>query len=278
MKHLLLIGNHSYIGKNLIRYCEKHKKSEIQITAVSGKEKEYETMDFHQFDAVLLLSGIVHVKAETRRYDEVNFQMPVQIAKKAKREGIKQFIFASTIAVYGNAQNTINHKTPTSPQTEYAKSKLKAENAIQKMESEEFGVTVIRPPMVYGPDCPGNFNRLVHFIDKVHMFPKYENERSAIYIENLCEFICEVIRLQKVGIYVPQNSEYLCSLEIAKAMKEEGRNVCILHGMNHVIRFFMRYNQQMSKLFGNYKYEQEGSNEEIKYQMISTKESIKKSI
>lgn len=286
-RKVLIIGKHSYIGQNFIHYCENienDSKAEmnenIVIDSISAKEGEWLQKDFSGYDTILLLSGIAHVHAEASLYYKVNYEMAVNIARKAKESKVKQFIFMSTIAVFGNTIQILENEIPMDPQTEYAKTKKMAEDEIKKMQTDHFQIAIVRPPMVYGKDCPGNFTKLLHLIQKIHVFPKVQNERSTIYIWNLCEFIRLLILRQCGGCYVPQNPEYLCSSDVARVIRETGNTrVYLLPGLNWIIQLGARTNSQFRKVFGNYQYPMELSiYEEIPYQKYQTRESLKLSI
>lgn len=279
-RNVLVIGKHSYIGRNFISYCNENNKQDemIHIHAISGKNKEYEKEDFSRYDCVILLSGIVHVKADSQLYYEINNKMAVDIAKKAKLSNVKHFIFLSTIAVLGERLDNKTNIDKPMPCNDYAKSKCLAEESIMSLNSSEFLVTVVRPPMVYGKGCPGNFSRLVKLIEHVHCFPNVKNERSAIYITNLCSFLYQIVYRPMSGVFVPQNSEYLSSLDIAIIISKKKR-IILLKGIRWIIYGMMPVIKPISKMFGNYRYPLDLSHfDDFNYQRVSTKESIEKSL
>ena len=280
-RKVLIIGVNSYIGRNFIHYCKESIDGElpIHIEAISGKNGEWKQKKFDDYQSIILLSGIVHTKAEKQLYYEVNYKMAVEVAKRAKEAGVLQFVFMSTIAVYGDSNRYIRLIMEPTPTTDYAKSKRMAEIEIQKLECEEFRVAIVRPPMVYGPGCPGNFTRLVKLMKRVQIFPMYKNHRSAIYIDNLCEFLRQLVINQERGVFVPQNAEYLSSLNIAIIMRENGYRIFFLRGLSMLISIGMKMNDQLSKLFGNYIFEKDDSvYENMEYQKINMKDSIQKTI
>lgn len=283
-KKVLLIGVNSYIGRNFISYCNTCGTQlgtddvGLDIYGISGKSGEWNKVEFDGFDSVILLSSIVHTNATEELYYEVNYKMAIDIAKKAKQSGVKQFVFMSTIAVYGEKIH-LKKTSPLAPVTHYAKSKKMAEDEIAKLESEEFAVAIVRPPMVYGADCPGNFSKLVRLIHKIHFFPIYQNKRSSIYILNLCEFLRCLLVKGIGGCYIPQNSEYLCSFDVAKVMIQKGTKVLLLKGFGGIIQIGKRFSNQFRKLFGDYEFSFEDScYDGFDYQKISTLESIEESI
>src|SRR5690606_7124221 len=118
---------------------------------------------------VIHVAGIAHVK-ETKEnadlYYKVNRDLAFEVAKKAKNEGVKQFIFLSSMSVYGIETGIIKINTPTNPKTNYGRSKLEAEELISSIESDSFKVAILRPPMIYGKGCKGNYIRLANLAIK----------------------------------------------------------------------------------------------------------------
>jgi len=107
------------------------------------------------------------------------------------------------MSVYGMTMGQITEETECTPITFYGKSKLAAERYLCEQRSDTFKVAVIRPPMIYGKACTGNYASLEKLAGKIPVFPRVSNERSMIYIENLCEFLYRIIRGDADGIYCP---------------------------------------------------------------------------
>lgn len=287
-KKVLIIGKNSYIGRSFMQYCNmdseqmtmnQSKVESLDVKAISGKDGEWRDTEFESYDTVILLSGIVHTTASEEQYEQVNHIMAVEIAKKAKASLVKQFIFMSTIAVYGDELEWSGNQIARNPMTPYAKSKQKAEDDIRKLEDDRFAVAIVQPPMVYGKDCPGNFTKLVRMIGTVHVFPKYFNRRSSIFILNLCEFLRGLIVQQCGGCFVPQNPQYLCSLDVAMALKEEGVAVFMIPGLSGIMKLAGTMNKKVKKAFGDYQFPMELSQfEQIEYQKYNVTDSLKLSL
>lgn len=287
-KKVLVIGKNSYIGKNFLQYCNmdsehpsfnQGEEESLDVKAISGKDGEWRNTKFEGYDTILLLSGIVHTTASEEEYEQVNHIMAVEIAKKAKAALVNQFIFMSTIAVYGDELEWSGNQIVRNPLTPYAKSKQKAEEDIRRLEDDGFSVAIVQPPMVYGKDCPGNFTKLVRLIEKVHMFPRYFNSRSSIFVLNLCEFLRGLIVQQCRGCFVPQNPQYLCSMDVALALKEKGVPVFMISGLSGIIKLAGTMNKKIKKAFGVYQFPMDLSQfEQIEYQKYSVTDSLKLSI
>ena len=202
---VLITGKNSYVGKNIGNFL-LYKNMEVKYVSVRNGISEDE---FTDVDVVVHCAAIVHKKEAKFAilYDKVNYELTVDIAEKAKKKGVKQFIFMSTMAVYGKSEGEINGNTPLQPKTLYGESKLKAEKALEKIADENFKVSIIRPPMVYGRSCPGNYKKLRMLALKLPVFPLVENKRSFIYVENLAYFVWNTISEGKEGIFMPMDSK-----------------------------------------------------------------------
>lgn len=208
---IILTGKNSYIGNN-IRKCLVSSGYEAQCVSV---RKDF---SFKDADVVIHCAALVHKKEEDykKEYENVNFILAKEAALKAKAQGVRHFIFISTMAVYGVDEGEINRNTPLFPKTLYGKSKLKAEEYIMSLRSDEFKVTIVRPPMVYGKNCPGNFARLEKLAHITPVIPDTGNKKSLIYIGNLAFFIRDIIRGEKEGTFMPMDGEYVSTAKIMK--------------------------------------------------------------
>jgi len=281
IKKVLVVGKNSYLARSMMEYCRTHcnEAYKIEFDAVSAREGSWKLTDLSNYDSVILFAGIAHRKADSSLYYEVNHKLAVEIAKRAKQNLVKQFIYISTIAVFGEKMVPNEIRIIQEPANDYAKSKKMAEDDLRVMEDETFRVAIVRPPMVFGKGCPGNFMRLVHLVERVHIYPAHHNQRSAIYIDNLSAFLQELILKNSRGIFVPQNREYLSSADIARSLKKQGKHVYLIHGCSLFIRIGMAFSRQMRKMFGDYQYPLEASRYvDMNYQNVSTSEAIERSI
>ena len=150
--------------------------------------------------------------ASSEEYERVNVTQTLQLAKKAKESGVKQFVFMSTVKVYGEETNTkYTEKSICQPKDEYGKSKLKAELELLKLGDESFKVSSIRTPIVYGYGVKANIKSLVNLVNKVPILPfgNIQNKRSMVYIGNLCYLVDVVIEQQKAGVFLASDDEPL---------------------------------------------------------------------
>ncbi|MCT7468641.1 NAD-dependent epimerase/dehydratase family protein [Aliarcobacter cryaerophilus] len=188
MKKLLITGSNGFIGNYFINKY----KGKYDIKAFSFLKDDINSLDCSDIDAVFHLSALVHQMggASCEEYERVNVSQTLQLAKKAKESGVKQFIFMSTVAVYGIETGVMNEKSDYTPLTEYGKSKLRAEIELQKLDNKNFKVSIIRPPIVYGKNAPGNMKSLLKLINKVPLLPfgKIENKRSTDELKSKINF------------------------------------------------------------------------------------------
>lgn len=231
MKNVLIFGSKSYIGEAVRRWLLK-KKGEYTVTVMSSIGVSVDTIDFSRYQVVYYVAGIAH-KKETKEnihlYYEVNRDLACSVAKKAKKDGVGQFILMSTLSVYGMNVGVIQKDTKERPVTHYGKSKMQADRRIQKLADDNFHVTILRPPMVYGAGCKGNYQKLRSLALKTPVFPAIKNQRSMIYIDNLCAYIEQAIREDFTGIRIPQNRDYVCTTEMVRLIaKEHGRKILFI--------------------------------------------------
>ena len=214
-------------------------------------------------------------------YRSVNTDLTIETAKKAKADGVRQFIFMSSAIVYGNSgkigrKKVITKDTPTNPANCYGDSKVQAELGILPLQDDAFKVCVLRPPMIYGKGSKGNFPQLEKFAKKMKFFPYVKNERSMLYIGNLVEFVRLMIENEEQGIFWPQNAEYSNTSELVKMIgTANGKKVHLIKGFGWLLKVFSSFTGLVNKAFGNLSYDQSMSEYKTNYRQFSLEESIK---
>lgn len=221
---ITITGENGYIAKNLYAYLSENGEEPVCVSFRQGADG----VGLDGSDAVVHLAAIVHKREKDFRelYDRVNHVEAVKLALRAKQAGVRHFVFMSTMSVYGLKSGRIDQNTPCDPRTLYGISKLAAEEEILSLADEHFGVCIVRPPMVYGRDCPGNFASLKRFALKTPVFPKTENKRSMIYIENLTYALYNILRNGIYGIVMPSDAEYVSTSDmVCKIAASRGKMV-----------------------------------------------------
>lgn len=284
MKKVLLIGVGGYVGSRFKEYMKK--KSDYEISEVSSKNRKWDEISFQGFDAVYNVSGLAHANARQgskEQYYAVNGQLPIDVATKAKKDGVPIFIQMSSMIVYGNMsslgkQKIITKETmPTAP-TIYGKSKMIAENGLHKLEDAEFQVAIIRSPLIYSENARDNFSRLVSFAKTIPFFPNLKNCQSMLYIDNLCELVHLIIENNQGGIYYPQQEVYIeTSKIVGDIAKAVGNYMWQTKFFNPFLRLFSKRIPIIQKAFGSITYDMNISNHfEGKYRVVSYGESIER--
>ena len=276
MKKILITGKNSYIGTSLenwlMREPDKYKVDTIDMKDGSWKEK-----DFSSYDVVFHVAAVVHQKEQPEMkqlYFKVNRDLAYETAQKAKQDGAEQFIFLSSMSVYGIENGIIDKSTPLNPNSAYGKSKIEAEELINKLQDDAFIVATLRPPMVYGKECRGNYPRLAGLALKTPVFPKVENKRSMIYIDNLSEFVKQLIDNKSGGLFFPQNAEYVNTSEMVRLIAEaHGKRIVMTKLFNPLLRLLNV--STVNKVFGDLVYDMSMSDYEFDYRVFGFRDSIK---
>lgn len=277
MKKILITGAGSYIGTAFAAFA----KDRYQIDTLDTLGDAWRTADLSGYDVVFHVAGLAHQK-ETKEnaplYYTVNRDLAVDMANKAKNEGVEQFIFLSTMSVYGRETGVITPETPPAPASHYGRSKWEAEQAITPLQDEHFRVCILRPPMVYGFGCKGNFQTVVKLVKKLPVFPRIKNERSMIYIENLCAFVAMAIDQRLDGLYFPQNREYLSTCRMASVLADTmGKSLYMSYLCGFGVWVLRPFVGMLKKAFGSLIYE--GTEQHnFSYCIAETDDSLRNSL
>ena len=275
MKRILITGKNSYIGSRFEEWLAKY-PDKYEVDSISLRDESWKEKDFSEYDVIYHVAGIAHRK-ETKEnrelYYAVNRDLAYEVAKKSKQDGIKQFIFLSTMSVYGLESGVIDEYTPLKPKSNYGKSKLQAEELIKPLEDDSFKIAILRPPMVYGKGCKGNYPRLANLAKITPIFPDIENKRSMIYIDNLSEFVRLLIDNSSSGLFLPQNKEYVKTSEMVKLIAEaHGKEIIMIKIFNPLLRILNV--SIINKVFGDLTYNKDLSEYEDDYKVYDFKESV----
>lgn len=238
-KRILITGANSYIGMSFENWVSQW-PDEYSVETVDMLDGSWREKSFSGYDVVFHVAGIAHVK-ETKKneslYYLINRDLANEVAKKAKIDGVHQFIFLSSMSVYGIDTGVIDKNTPVKPKSAYGKSKFQAEELINKLADDSFTVAILRPPMVYGKGCKGNYPRLAKLALKTPIFPLVDNKRSMIYIDNLSEFVKQICDNPRGGLFFPQNSEYVNTSEMVRLIAEtHGKKIIMTKLFDPILR------------------------------------------
>ena len=279
MKRILITGAGSYIGTSFDRYLKEKYPGQYEVDTVDMVDGSWRKKSFSGYDSVFHVAGIAHRKETEKNaelYYKVNRDLAADCAAKAKNDGVKQFVFLSSMSVYGLNSGHIGLNTLPKPKTNYGKSKLQAEIALKKMESADFAVAVLRPPMIYGKGCKGNYNTLKKIALKSPFFPNINNKRSMLYIENLCGFVRALIDNRDRGLFFPQNKEYVNTTRLAELIcKYNGKKFRPTVIFNPALYLLRKVAGSAEKAFGDLVYDMSMSEYSGKFAVTDIETSIR---
>lgn len=280
MKRVLITGKDSYIGTNFKKYLEQYPE-DYYVEELDVRDDSWKEFDFSQFDVVYHVAGLAHStpdESQRELYYRVNTDLTYEVALKAKESKVKQFIFMSSIIVYGSGKigedRVITKDTPLTPDNFYGDSKKQAELKIKPLDDESFKIVIVRPPMIYGPHSKGNYPLLAKFAKKTPVFPTLKNQRSMLFLGNLMEFIKLMIDNEESGIFLPQNEEYVSSVDLIKEIAKLNNHRILFIGLFNPIIKLLNKQTYINKVFGNMTIDKELSQYKENYNNFSLLQSI----
>ena len=171
----------------------------VAVTGASGfigrtlcaalADAAHETVPVASAEAVVHCAAIAHRRATAEEFQRVNVDLAVDGARAAAARGT-QFVFLSSVKVHGEGSSApFNEGSPFAPADRYAESKARAEDALRSIAG--LRLTVLRPPLVYGPGVKANLLALMKAIARGLPLPlaSIRNRRSVIYAGNLADAI-----------------------------------------------------------------------------------------
>jgi len=276
MKKILILGANSYIGTSFRKYLTTEYPEQYIVDTVSLRGDAWKSMDWANYDSVINVTGKAHADittlsdAEKQEYYTVNCELACEAAKKAITDQVKQYIYFSSIIVYGDSSNSrkpvrITADTKPAPSNFYGESKLRAEQKLQTLfayAERETKLVILRLPMIYGSGCKGNYKTLVRLAEKLPLFPTYHNERSVLRIENLAEYLRTLVDTGKEGLFWPQDETYRSTPDMIFELAEKaGKHILPAAWLNPFVRlaFFLpgKPGKLARKAFGTLTIEQE---------------------
>ena len=285
MKKILITGAGSYIGMSFENHL-KQWPDRYQVDTIDMKDGSWREKSFSGYDAIYHVAGIAHSdygkisQERAELYYSVNTHLAVETAQKAKNDGVKQFIFMSSASVYGlegavGTNVTITADTPLEPGDNYGISKKNAETQLLALEDDSFKIVILRPPMIYGKGCRGNYVTLAKLAKKLPVFPYMHNQRSMLYIDNLSEFVRLMIDNEEQGIFCPQNNEYTETCDMVRLIaKANGKKILIIKGFGWALKLMSHLTGLVNKAFGNLCYDFELSRYKQDYCVVDLETSI----
>lgn len=285
MKRVLIIGSHSYLGTALASYLSQWPE-EYRVESLSVRDGAWKDVSFQGYDAVYHTAALVHQErsksdpALKDTYLQINTRLPVEVAQKAKEAGASQFIFLSTMAVYGltaplGKTATVTKDTPLSPKDLYGLSKAQAEENLLSLADSTFQVAILRPPMIYGRGCKGNYQQLRHFALRLPCFPKIGNHRSVLYVGNLNRLVRHLLDTGTGGIFCPQDREQVDTGRMVQTVARlHGRSLPLIPGFGWALSLLRPLTPKIDKAFGSLCYDPALSRCPWDYQVYSMEQAL----
>jgi nucleoside-diphosphate-sugar epimerase len=283
MTKILITGSQSFVGTNFRNHS---KFNEIDEVALFNYEPG--KINFSEYDVILHLVAIVHQKATIpeAEYFRVNRDLTLQIAREAKQAGVRQFIFLSTVKVYGAFRTNSdpwNESSACFPEDAYGRSKYEAEKALRALNDDLFTVSIIRTPLVYGEGVRANMASLVKLVKQSIILPfkGIHNKRNYTSAENLVAFIDRIIEEKIPGVFIAMDRKAISTTELVKMISENLDKKTILFKMpDLLIKFGMFvFPKFFDRLYGSYEMDNSKTLQTLDFEPpVTTREGIKRMI
>lgn len=281
MKKILVTGKTGAVASAFQDYLTVNFPSTYHIDKISVKNNDYTNIEFSDYDAIFHCAGIVDInKYSHEDFEEINITLTKKLFKKAIDSNMKEFVFLSSMAVFGSYGSDcykggiIDERTEPKGLTVYGRSKLDAEKCILQMDRKNTRLSIVRAPSIIGR---GTENYLLNYYKffKTPLLPLMfeECKRSIIYIDCLSELVRLLIENNSDGIFHPQSIPLFSTSDFFKEIKEINHKKTILF---KVPGWLQIHTKIFDRLYGNISYTEELSKIfDYKYNILDTKTAIK---
>ncbi len=223
MNRVVLTGASGFIGRHLVEHLSRQPQLSLVLvvrrplswTVPTGvvvcqmadfrDEAAWQSL-LQPEDIVIHLAGLAHrdlpAELQVEGFFEANVATTRAMAQAAAQQKIRNFIFISSIGVYGSSRDDIvRPDSAVHPDHPYAESKLAAELALLSVPNRHYSCTILRLPLVYGPDAPGNFGKLLRLVALGLPLPfaGLNNRKSFLGIETLNQILSRLSRAPLQG-------------------------------------------------------------------------------
>jgi UDP-glucose 4-epimerase len=267
--NISITGSSGFVGSNFIRTSHNFVKTEIDLLT-----RKVDEISFNKIDSVLHLAALVHQMkgAPEEEYFKVNRDLAYEVAKKAKAEGVKQFVFMSTAKVFGESTTgkpAWNEYSECNPRDPYGKSKYEAEKLLLGLQDENFKVAIVRSPLVYGVGVKANMYNLVRLVNKVPVLPfgGIQNRRSMVYVGNLVALLKHIIETQALGIFIAGDRKTLSTTKLTQLIGEaSNRNVMLIKIPGFMLKMAAKIKPSIvDRLFGSLELDNSSTNHKLNF-------------
>lgn len=283
MKKIIITGKNGFVAKNLAAYLIETGDYDAQLVSLrDGVDR----VDLRGADCIVHTAAISSQQKDIpySEYEKINVQTTHLLAEKAKLAGVRHFVFLSSmhamcdIVPQISTDTVLRKDSPCNPSGSYGKSKLQAERGLGKIADTTFKVAIVRPPVIYGRGCSGNYALLRKIALKLPAFPDFDNRKSMIYIDNLCELIRLIIQSGSEGLFLPQNPAYVSTKGMVQEIaKQNGKKIYLSKILEFFVKLAGNKIPYARKAFGSLYYDLSESNcFDGKYQITDFPTSIHK--
>jgi UDP-glucose 4-epimerase len=196
-----ITGASGFIGSNLRSILDSRSAAYTSIHVRTGV---LDPSGFRGVTTVVHLAGIAHADyPDEKAVWAANAELPVETAIVARREGVKRFVFLSSALVWGSGREAVEMDDEARPDTLYGRAKRAAEVQLESLQTDAFRITIIRPPLVYGPSVRGNLLKMIRAIERWPLVPFdiRNNRRSMVSVANLAAFVYHLMTHNLDGYY-----------------------------------------------------------------------------
>ncbi len=280
LKNILVTGANGFIGSRFVAL----NTGNYNLKAVSLRFVSIEEVDCENIDSIVHFAGLAHQMEEVdpKMYYDINRDLTLQLAQKAKDRGTKQFIYISSTKVYGDGANgkVFSEDSACHPTDPYGDSKLQAENGLKELENDHFKVAIIRPPLVYGPGVKGN---LLLFLKLAKTsiplpFKSVNNNRAMVFVDNLVALIDRIIDTEARGVFTLTDVDQISTELLMKEMRKNFDKKPMLFYAPAFIKLPIKWLKpaMYSRLFGSFNIDCTHTLKSLDYQNpVSFKQGIK---
>ena len=278
MLTVVVTGANGFVGQRFMKY----KAECYRLRPISLRDLKPESIDLKDVDVIVHLAGKAHDMSlqDEQVYMNINYELAKALADHALHSGVKHFIYVSSVKVYGEGgDEALNENSDCHPEDPYGRSKLKAEQYLQSIQGNSIVVSIVRPPVIYGPGVKGNIIRLLTAVDKGSMLPlgNTGNWRTMVFLDNLIELIHRIIDNRAAGIFVAGDRQPLSTDGLIRIIGDKlGKKTKLVS-----IPGFMRKLMSMVKpglykrLFGSFVVDNSSTNQRLQFTPpYSTEEGI----
>jgi nucleoside-diphosphate-sugar epimerase len=278
--NILLTGSSGFVGQHFLSY----NKEKYEVQTVSLQKTAIEDIDFNKIDTIVHSAGIAHkmTKIGDQIYFDVNTTLTAEFAKAAKAQGVKHFIYLSSVKVFDDTEkNTIfNEVSACNPTDAYGKSKYEGEQLLLKLNSNDFKVSIVRPPLIYGANVKGNMIRFLELGNSNYFLPlgNLGNRRTMVFIDNLIELINKIIDTQVSGTFIAGDAEPISTTYLISEIRNNlGKQQRLFLLPNFFIKILTSIKPAIiNRLYGSLEFDTTGTNTKLNFHPpYTSKEGIK---